>query len=72
MTLAEQFGEALRDMRLHRGFTQRTLAQIARLNRTTVYLLESGKREPRLETIVVLADAMSIDPGLLVVGLRPQ
>lgn len=71
VTLAEQFGEGLRQMRRHRGYSQETLARVARLHRGTVHLLESGKREPRLETIVVLADALSIDPGLLVAGLRP-
>jgi transcriptional regulator with XRE-family HTH domain len=71
VTLAEQFGESLRDLRTHRGLTQRTLAGMARMHRTEIYMLEHGKREPRLRTIVVVADALSVDPSFLVVGLRP-
>jgi transcriptional regulator with XRE-family HTH domain len=71
VTIAEQFGDSLRDLRNHRGLSQRMLAGIARLHRSEIYLLEHGKREPRLRTIVVLADALSVDPSFLVVGLRP-
>jgi hypothetical protein len=37
----------------------------------TPSLLETGKREPRLAIIVALADALAIDPSLLVAGPRP-
>jgi transcriptional regulator with XRE-family HTH domain len=71
VTVAEQFGGAVCDLRHQRGFSQRSLGEIAGLHRTGIYLLENGKREPRLQTIVVVADALSIDPSFLVVGLRP-
>lgn len=71
MTLAEQFGDGLRDLRNQRGLSQRALAGIARMHRTEIHMLEHGRREPRLRTIVVLADALHVDPSFLVVGLRP-
>jgi transcriptional regulator with XRE-family HTH domain len=70
-TLSDQFGEIIRDLRQHRGLSQRTLATIARVHRTEIHMLEHGKREPRLLTIVVLADALNVDPSFLVVGMRP-
>jgi transcriptional regulator with XRE-family HTH domain len=70
-TLAEQFGETVRDLRHQRGFSQRSLAALARLHRTEIHMLEHGRREPRLLTIVTVADALGVDPSFLVVGLRP-
>jgi transcriptional regulator with XRE-family HTH domain len=70
VTLAEQFGDNLRSLRKWRGYSQETLAMIARRHRTEIGLLERGRRLPRLDTVVVLADALSVDPSLLVVGLE--
>lgn len=71
MSLADEFGTCLRVMRKRHGYSQETLARMAGVNRTTVYLLENGKREPRLAMIVKLADALGIDPSMLVAGLKP-
>jgi transcriptional regulator with XRE-family HTH domain len=72
MTLTEQFADNLRAIRRSYGWSQETVAELAGLHRTEVQRLESGKREPRLSTIVRLAVALRVDPGLLVVGLRPE
>jgi transcriptional regulator with XRE-family HTH domain len=71
VTLADQFGKSLRDLRNQRGLSQRALAMVAKMHRTEIHMLEHGRREPRLRTIVVLAEALSVDPSFLVVGLRP-
>jgi transcriptional regulator with XRE-family HTH domain len=70
VTPAEQFGANLRLIRRSYGWSQETVAALAGLHRTEVQKLESGKRDPRLRTIVRLARALRVDPGLLVVGLR--
>jgi transcriptional regulator with XRE-family HTH domain len=72
MGLADEFGAVLAALRRERGYSQDTLARMAGLSRTTPSLLETGKREPRLATIVALADALGIDPSMLVAGLRPE
>lgn len=72
MTLADEFGVCPRAMRKRHGYSQETLARMAGVNRTTVYLLENGKREPRLAMIVKLADALGLDPSMLVAGLHPE
>lgn len=48
------------------GFTQYSLAQ--KLGRSTRYLnnLEHDRNEPRFTTILLLADAIGMDPGELV------
>lgn len=71
MSLAEEFGVCLRAERRRQGLTQEALAKMAGLNRTTPSLLERGLREPRLATIVALADALGVDPSILVAGLKP-
>jgi transcriptional regulator with XRE-family HTH domain len=70
VTPAEQFGRKLFMERRRMGVSQEALSGFAGLHSVTVYLLENGKRDPRLETIVALADALGIDPGRLVAGVH--
>jgi transcriptional regulator with XRE-family HTH domain len=71
MTLAEQFGANLRAIRHSYGWTQQTVGDLAGLHRTEIQRLEHGRRDLRLSTIVKLAGALRVDPGVLVAGLRP-
>lgn len=71
MKATERFGRNLFMARRRMGVTQETLSVMAGLHRGTVNLLELGHRSPRLTTIVALADALGIDPGELLRGLRP-
>lgn len=61
-----KFGAALIQEYKKRGFTQYSLAK--RLERSTRYLnnLEHDRSEPRFTTILLLADAMDMEPGELV------
>jgi transcriptional regulator with XRE-family HTH domain len=71
VTLAEQFGRNLFVARRRAGLTQTGLAKAAGLHMATVYLLENGKRSPRLVTIYLLARALDVKPSELIEGLRP-
>jgi transcriptional regulator with XRE-family HTH domain len=64
--LAKAFGVALREQRQHRELTQEALADLAQLNRTYVGLLERGQRQPSLETVFQLADALDVSASRLV------
>jgi transcriptional regulator with XRE-family HTH domain len=64
--LANAFGAALREQRQHRKLTQEALADLAQLNRTYIGLLERGQRQPSLETVFLLAEALEISASRLV------
>jgi transcriptional regulator with XRE-family HTH domain len=54
------FGSVLRGLRSERGLSQARLAQEAGLDRTYVSMLERGRRQPSLDTMIRLAEALSI------------
>jgi transcriptional regulator with XRE-family HTH domain len=68
-SVADLFGDNLRHCRRRAGLSQETLAFRASIHRTEVGLLERGKREPRLGTIVKLARSLSVSPADLVSGI---
>jgi transcriptional regulator with XRE-family HTH domain len=51
------------------GLSQQGIADRAGLHRTEVALIESGKRLPRLDTIVKLAGAVEVEPCALLMGM---
>lgn len=63
--LSRAFGEELRRVREEVGITQGELAIRSGLHRTTISLLELGKREPKLETVFRLAKGLGKGPGAL-------
>jgi transcriptional regulator with XRE-family HTH domain len=71
MTVAERFGRNVFMARRRAGLSQAGLAQGAGLCLDTVFKIEHGKRSPRLDTLLVLADTLGIDPCELLKGLRP-
>jgi transcriptional regulator with XRE-family HTH domain len=60
------FGKVLRQIREEKGMTQEKLAELADIDRTYIYRLETGKRSPSLLIIFRLADALKISPGTLI------
>jgi len=70
VTVAEQFGRNLRTARRHAFISQEALARTAGLHRTEIGLLERGKREPRLATVIKLADALGVEAGDLIFRIR--
>ena len=71
MEAHHRFAENLRRHRLDAGLSQEGLARVCRLHRTEISLLERGAREPRLSTIVRLADALGVPPAVLLDGVSP-
>lgn len=69
-------GRNLVERRGRVGLSQQGTADRAGLHRTEVALIESGKRLPRLDTIVKLAGAVEVEPCALLMGmaweLEPQ
>jgi transcriptional regulator with XRE-family HTH domain len=54
------FGERLRQLREREGLTQDALAHRSRLHSSNVARLERGAREPRLTTMIAVANGLGI------------
>lgn len=65
-----QFGGNLRSARKRACLPQEELAHLAGLHRTEISLLERGERVPRIDTVIALAQALSVKPGSLLDGIR--
>jgi transcriptional regulator with XRE-family HTH domain len=57
------FGQFICAQRRERGLPQDAFAKLAGLHRTHISLIERGKRDPGLETIVQLARALDMKPA---------
>jgi transcriptional regulator with XRE-family HTH domain len=64
--LATAFGKILRESRQRAGLSQEELADAADLDRTFIGMLERGKRQPTLESLFRIADALHVAPSTLV------
>jgi transcriptional regulator with XRE-family HTH domain len=70
MDVAERFAANLAELRKAAGISQEELAFRAGIHRTQVSFIESGKRTPRLDTLVKLAGALDVPIADLVDGLH--
>jgi transcriptional regulator with XRE-family HTH domain len=60
----------IKKLRLDRGISQEELAHRSGLSRTGMGFLETGKRWPRLDTLMSVADGLGITVDELLKGLR--
>jgi transcriptional regulator with XRE-family HTH domain len=65
-----RFGANVRSLRIANGLSQEALAELTRLHRTAIGKIELGGLEPRLTTLVILADGLGVRIDDLVAGLR--
>jgi len=65
MSLEKQFGKNVRYWRLKREMSQEVLAERASLHPTYVSGVESGKRNPTVNVIGRIANALDIKPAVL-------
>ena len=68
-TSRDLVGRNLAALRKNAGFSQEELAFRADVHRTEVSLIERGKRDPRLGTLVKLARALEVAPAILITGV---
>lgn len=57
------FGHVLRKWRVARKLTQTDLAEFCDLDRTFIFLLERGERQPTLTTIFLVSRALRVSPA---------
>ena len=70
MTALERFGENLLRIRQARKLSQESLAELAAVHRTQITLIENGRRQPGVETVVRLAGALEVSIESLFEGIR--
>jgi transcriptional regulator with XRE-family HTH domain len=63
------FGANLTAARERLGLSREVLGSRAGLNAATIYRLEAGDRQPRLPTIIVLAEALDMSASDLIQNL---
>jgi transcriptional regulator with XRE-family HTH domain len=63
--LSIAFGKRLREVRREHGMSQDQLADQAGMHATTISRMERGLREPRVTTVLRLADGLGVHPGRL-------
>lgn len=64
MAKPQSWGEKIRRGRLERGMTADELAKKAKVARTTIYGIESGKRNPRPGNLRRILEALQKTPKL--------
>ena len=60
-----RLGERIREFRCARGLSQEQLAELADISRDAVSRIERADREPRLETLIALSQALGVSLGEL-------
>jgi transcriptional regulator with XRE-family HTH domain len=66
---AERLGRNVFMARRRAGFSQETLGALASVHRTEIGFVESGRRLPRVDTLIKLASALGVVPGELLDGV---
>ena len=67
----ESFGQRLRRLRKKAGLTQEELAEIAQFDRKTIQRWELDKRQPSIEFVKRLAEALGVPQSELLEGSPP-
>lgn len=66
----DDFGERVRAVRRQRGLSQEALGTRAGLHRTYIGHIERGEVNPSLKNVLLVSQALEIDPGELLRGLQ--
>lgn len=66
---SEAFGQRVRELRAREGLSQDGLAHTSGIHLTSIGRIERGGREPRLTTILKLAEGLGVEPGELINAL---
>jgi transcriptional regulator with XRE-family HTH domain len=64
-----RFGERLRELRIERGWSQETLANLADIDRTYIPGIENGKRNVSIVIIEKLAIVFNVSISELIKGV---
>ncbi len=63
--LSNRIASRVRNLRLERSWSQPELARRSNLSNAMVSMVERGERTPSLEALASLANALEVDPAIL-------
>lgn len=66
MVNSQMVGKVFKAARIQAGMTQEVLSGLAGLDRTHYSKIERGLRTPTIETLFKIADALDMEPHILV------
>ncbi len=69
-SVRDAFSRNLRRIRTKRELSQEDLARLIEMHRTEISVLERGKREPRLQTLIKLSAALETPLGEFFAGIE--
>jgi len=70
-SIPQVFGRGLKELRTLKGLTQDDIALECGIDRSFISLIESGKKQPTITTIVSIAAALEVKPSELVKAMEP-
>jgi DNA-binding XRE family transcriptional regulator len=65
-----ELGNRLRQLRGERGFSQEGFAEVCGLHRTAIGLIERGKSSSRLDTLLMISQALDVPVSRLLSGIE--
>lgn len=66
---ALKIGTHVREVRQRLGITLEDLGELAEINWTTIGKIERGATSPTAESLVRIATALEVDPGMFLAGV---
>jgi transcriptional regulator with XRE-family HTH domain len=72
LTIEEAFGEVIRNLRKTNKISQEKLADISKLDRSFISLLECGRKQPSLVTIFQLSKAFHLPASKIMLLVEDQ
>lgn len=70
--LSKLFGQTVQKIREQKGLLRMDLANRLHMQHTRVAQLEGGKIDPRMSTVLAVADALGVTPGVLLNGMAAE
>ena len=64
--------DRIKEARKHAGLSQRDLARLTEINNSSIALIETGKRNPRMATLKLIADVTGVNLEWLKTGEGPM
>lgn len=65
-------GEVIREFRLSKKLSQEKVAELSGLDRTYISLIERGKRQPTIQTIFKIANALEVSPSEIIKTIQEK